>query len=78
MAEISTERYGARDRRARKNGNEFHFILLVIFTFFLLTGMFEQLLPWRWRVRRGEGRPSSLLQQAWEQAETCTTYAFMG
>jgi hypothetical protein len=78
MAVISTERYGARDRRARKNGIEFHFILLVTFTFFLLTGMFERLLPRRWRMRRGEGRPSSLLQQAWEQAGTCTTYAFMG
>ena len=77
MAVISTERYSARDRSARKNGIEFHFILLVTFTFFLLAGTIERLLPWRWMRNRVERRPS-LLHQAWEQASTCTTYAFMG
>ena len=78
MAVITTERYSARDRGARKNGIEFHFIHLVTFTFFLLAGIFERLLPWRWMGNRAARRRSSLLQQAWEQAGTCTTYAFMG
>ncbi len=77
MAVISSDRYSARDRGARKNGIEFHLILLVTFTFFLLAGTIERLLPWRWMGNRVALRPS-LLQQAWEQASTCTTYAFMG
>jgi hypothetical protein len=78
MAVTLTERYSARDKSARKNGIEFHFILLVTFTFFLLAAIIERLLPWRWVGNRVARRHSSLLQQAWEQASTCTTYAFMG
>ena len=78
MALISTGRLGERDSHSRKYGLEVRFILLVTFAFFLLAGVFERLLLWNWMTNRGSRNRLSLLQEAWESAGRCTTYAFMG
>jgi hypothetical protein len=63
-----------RDKRVRKESVEFRIIFAATFAVFLIAGIIERLLPWNWLTRR----QASVVQQAWESAGTCTTYAFMG
>lgn len=66
-------------RRDTRASLEYRLIFGVCFLVFLLAGVVERLLPWSWLTpTRDERRPSSLLDQAWGAAGTCTAYAFKG
>jgi hypothetical protein len=68
--------------RRKSPGNasiEYQLIFLVTFLFFVVATVIERLMPWTWlQVSEDGQRRRSIVGKAWDAAETCTTFAFMG
>jgi hypothetical protein len=79
MADVLAKDSASHVRRDAKKSIEYRVIFPVCFAVFLLAGIFERLMPWSWFApARHVGASSSLIEQAWGAAGTCTAYAFMG
>jgi hypothetical protein len=68
-----------RRRATGKASIEYRLIFLVSFLLFVVATVIERLMPWTWLQASEDGqRRLSIVGKAWDAAETCTTYAFMG
>lgn len=79
MAIDMSRESGQRRKSTGKTSIEYQMIFLVCFLFFVFATVLERLMPWTW-FKHSENRQAhrSLVGKAWDAAETCTTYAFMG
>jgi hypothetical protein len=66
-----------RTRSERKRSIEYQLIFAVSFIIFFLAAVVERLLPWTWVTSQPRHR-TSIFSRAWDAAQTCTAYAFMG
>ncbi|CAA2141247.1 hypothetical protein [Hyphomicrobium sp. ghe19] len=69
------ERHGRFDRKASV---EYHLIFSAVFVVLLFTMVLERMMPWTWLHKANEVRRASVISRAWDAAQTCTAYAFMG
>ncbi len=68
------ERHAQSDRRP---SFEYHLIFAASFIIFLVAAVLERLMPWNWLNTISRRRPS-VFTRAWDAAETCSAYSFMG
>jgi hypothetical protein len=61
-----------------KKSIEYHLIFSVSFIIFFLAALIERLMPWTWWSRSRLHLRTSIFARAWDAAQTCTAYAFMG
>ena len=64
-------------RTRRKDVSEYRLLFAAAVAIFLVAAVVSRLLPWNWRVAGGAQPKKSVVDEAWDAANTALPYAFM-